>query len=193
MNLQQRLLPTLKQMSDVEQFMDSRFPVGILLDIHIARLGSVMKLARKREKRLVLHADLIRGLQSDEAAIEFLCQEYQPHGIISTRAKAIQTAKRKQVLTVQRVFLLDTNALESSYKMIRQTQPDYIELLPGILPGLIREVKERTGLPILTGGFLRSVEDVEQALQAGAEAVTSSNRVLWEKYAPGAKPQSDME
>lgn len=47
---------------------------------------------------------------------------------------------------------------------------------------IIAEVKERTGVPILAGGFIRTVEDVERALNAGATAITTSKRELWKHY-----------
>ncbi|TAI19358.1 glycerol uptake operon antiterminator GlpP, partial [Bacillus velezensis] len=46
----------------------------------------------------------------------------------------------------------------------------------------IQEIKEKTGIPIFAGGFIRTEEDVEQALKAGAVAVTTSNTKLWKKY-----------
>ncbi len=39
-----------------------------------------------------------------------------------------------------------------------------------------------TGIPIFAGGFIRTVQDVENALQAGATAVTTSDTELWAKY-----------
>ena len=43
---------------------------------------------------------------------------------------------------------------------LEKTKPDYIEVL-GALTDVIAEVKERTGVPILAGGFIRTVDDVE--------------------------------
>lgn len=60
--------------------------------------------------------------------------------------------------------------------MLEKTKPDYIEVLPGALTDAIAEVKERTGVPILAGGFIRTVEDVERALHAGATAITTSKK-----------------
>lgn len=49
---------------------------------------------------------------------------------------------------------------------------------------MIKEVSERTGIPILAGGLIRTPEDVEAALAAGATAVTTSNKQLFEHYKP---------
>ena len=35
--------------------------------------------------------------------------------------------------------------------MIETAQPDYIELLPGIIPSMIQEIHERTQIPVITG------------------------------------------
>lgn len=181
---EQRVLPVIKHMKDVDDFLDSAYSVGIVLDIHLAQLRNLMELTQRKDKQLIIHLDLVQGLSSDEAAVEYLCQECRPLGIISTRGKAIMTAKKKKVLAIQRVFLLDTQALENSFKLIEKLNPDYIEVLPGILPTILSEVKERVRKPILTGGFLRTVQHVEQALEAGAEAVTTSNRQLWSSFEP---------
>lgn len=55
-------------------------------------------------------------------------------------------------------------------------------MLPGVVPPMIKEVSERTGIPILAGGLIRTPEDVEAALAAGATAVTTSNKQLFEHY-----------
>ncbi len=72
--------------------------------------------------------------------------------------------------------------MEKSCNLLDKTKPDYIEVLPGALTDVIAEVKERTGVPILAGGFIRTVEDVERALNAGATAITTSKRELWKHY-----------
>lgn len=178
----QRILPAAKHMKQLEGILDSSYEYAVFLDTHVAQLRSLYQLARSRNKQMLLHADLVQGLKHDEYAAEYLCQEIQPFGIISTRSGVIATAKKKGILAVQRVFLLDTIALEKSYALVDKTRPDYIEVLPGIVPPMIKEVSERTGIPILAGGLIRTPEDVEAAFGAGAAAVTTSNKQLFEHY-----------
>lgn len=80
------------------------------------------------------------------------------------------------------MFLLDTSAMEKSMEFVGKHRPDFIEVLPGVVPDLITEVRERTGIPIFAGGFIRTKEDVEKALEAGATAVTTSNTTLWKAF-----------
>ena len=48
-------------------------------------------------------------------------------------------SETKGITAIQRVFLLDTHALEKSYQLVAKTQPDYIEVLPGVIPHIIAE------------------------------------------------------
>ncbi|WP_371117253.1 glycerol-3-phosphate responsive antiterminator [Paenibacillus sp. cl123] len=149
---------------------------GYYLKSPFEKINSVVKLAKKKP---ILHADLIEGLRNDEYAAEYLSQIVRPAGIVSTRAGVIAKVKQNGLLAIQRLFLLDTNALEKSYPMFEKTKPDFIEVLPGIIPHMISEVYERTGIPICAGGLVRTAGDVERAIEAGAAAVTTSNRELW--------------
>ena len=63
-------------------------------------------------------------------------------------------------MAIQRIFnRFECNGEE--LQSLEKTKPDYIEVLPGALTDVIAEVKERTGVPILAGGFIRTVDDVE--------------------------------
>jgi glycerol uptake operon antiterminator len=175
----QKILPAIRHMKEFERVLESPFTYIILLESHICQLKSVADLARKHGKKLLLHADLVQGLKNDEHGTQFICQEIKPAGVISTRSQVIVTAKKKGLITVQRLFLLDSGALETSYKILEQTKPDFVEVLPGILPHIIAEIRERIEMPIIVGGFIRNETEVANALAAGAIAVTTSDRNLW--------------
>jgi glycerol uptake operon antiterminator len=180
----QQILPAVRKMKDLEKLISSSYEYLVLLDSHVSQLKSIVDMAKAHHKKMLLHADLIEGLKNDEYAAEFLCQMIGPAGLISTRANVIIKTKQNGLLAIQRLFLLDTNALEKSYTLLERTKPDYIEVLPGIMPHIIREVHERTGISIFAGGLIRTVQDVENAVAAGATAVTTSRSELWDHYAP---------
>jgi glycerol uptake operon antiterminator len=175
----QRLLPAAKSVKDFEKLLESSYEYIVMLDCHLAQLPPLMRLAHQHQKKVILHVDLIQGLKNDEYAAEFLCQMVKPAGLISTRTPVVQVAKKRKIIAIQRVFLLDTHALETSYRLLQLSQPDYIEVLPGIIPHVIKEVAEITKIPILAGGLIRTKQELESALEAGAVAITSSNRKLW--------------
>ncbi|CAG9621775.1 glycerol-3-phosphate responsive antiterminator [Sutcliffiella rhizosphaerae] len=178
----QTILPAIKNGKTLEEFLNSSYEYGVILDSTLSQLPGFFRAAKKSGKKLFVHVDLISGLKNDEHAAEFLFQFWKPDGLISTRAAIIAKAKQRGVYAIQRLFLLDSNALEKSYQLIEKVQPDFIEVLPGVVPHLIREVNEKTGIPILAGGLIRSVDDVKKAIDAGATAVTTSKQELWVHY-----------
>jgi glycerol uptake operon antiterminator len=182
-SMNQKILPASSNMKDFERFLQSPYEIGVFLEMHIAQLKHVNAMAEANGKKMLYHMDMIHGIKSDDYSTEFICQEYKPYGLISTKSNVILKAKQKGIIAVQRVFLLDSHALEKSYKLLGKTQPDYIEVLPGVVPELITEVNERVNIPLFAGGFIRSVEDVENALNAGAVAVTTSKTEIWKHFA----------
>ncbi|MBL4952495.1 glycerol-3-phosphate responsive antiterminator [Neobacillus sp. OS1-32] len=180
--MRQSILPASTNMKEFEHFLQSTYEIGVFLDMHISQIKNINQMAKEKGKKMIYHVDLIHGIKSDEYGTEYLCQEYKPFALISTKAAVIQKAKQKGVRAVQRIFLIDSTALEKSYKLVDKTQPDYIEVLPGAIPSLITEVKERVKTPILAGGLIRTAEDVNKAIQAGATAITTSNRELWKLF-----------
>jgi glycerol uptake operon antiterminator len=169
-------------MKEFEAFLKSPFEIGVLLEMHIAQLKNAHMMAEAHKKKILYHVDLIKGLKNDEYATEYLCQEFNPYGLISTKSSVILKAKQKGVLAVQRIFLIDSHALEKSIKLLKKTKPDYIEVLPGAMPSLIKEVKKLVDIPIFTGGFIKTPEEVQNALEAGAITVTTTNKELWQTF-----------
>lgn len=44
---------------------------------------------------------------------------------------------------------------------------------------MIQEIHAETKLPVIAGGLIKEESDIEQAIKAGAVAVTTSNPKLW--------------
>ncbi|MBS4190853.1 glycerol-3-phosphate responsive antiterminator [Bacillus sp. FJAT-49705] len=178
--MDQKILPASSSMKEFERFLISPYKIGVFLDMHIAQLKNIDKMAKEHDKQMIYHVDLIHGIKNDEYATEYICQEYKPFGLISTKSSVILKAKQKGVIAVQRIFLIDTHALEKNYKILEKTKPDYIEVLPGAMPWMIEEVRTRVKTPIFAGGLIRTREEVRNALLAGASAITTSKTDLWE-------------
>lgn len=179
LSFNQKVLPAVSKPKDVEAVLSTTYDYMVLLGGHLGQVKPLVDLAQERGKQVLLHADLIDGLKNDEYAAEFLCQSIKPAGLISTRSSVITRAKQNGLIAIQRLFLIDSEALLRSYKLLEKTRPDYIEVLPGIMPDIIREVKEESGIPIIAGGLIRTKEHVRDALEAGAEAITTSRKSLW--------------
>ncbi|RIW32484.1 glycerol-3-phosphate responsive antiterminator [Bacillus salacetis] len=175
------ILPAVKSMKEFDKLLESDHKYIILLETRLSQLPSMASYARKANKKLIVHVDLVQGLKTDEYGMEFLIRVIKVDGIISTRGNAIAIAKKNNLIAIQRLFLLDSHALEHNLKIINNVQPDYIEVLPGLIPKIIQEVNRATNIPVIAGGLIRNEEDIEAAYEGGAIAVTTSNHSLvWE-------------
>ena len=180
--MNQTILPALASFKNFEKFLDLPFKTGVILETHLAQVKYITQMAKQADKQLFFHIDLINGLKNDEYGTQYLCQEFKPYGIISTKSSVIQQAKKYNVISVQRMFMIDSHAMERSFKSIEKAQPDYIEVLPGSVPNMIKEVVKRFDIPIIAGGLIRSIDEVEEALSAGAVSITTSKVELWNYY-----------
>ena len=131
-------------------------------------------------KLAVVHFDLVDGLSSREIAVDSLNALCRPDGIISTHPTLIRRARHRGLLTVQRAFILDSLSLTSLSGQLEQGKPDFVEILPGIMPRVIAEISARTQVPVIAGGLLRDKADVMAAMRAGAAAVSTSAPSLWD-------------
>lgn len=177
----QDIIPAARSMKDFEFLMRTSFEYVIYLDVHVAQLIYLRRLARDYGKKLLLHADMIQGLRHDDAAAQFLCQVIKPVGVISTHSNVISTVKKHGLISIQRIFLLDSHSLETSFRVMESSHPDYIEVLPGMMPQVLAEVNNKARCPILAGGFIRTMADVHMVLAYGVAAVTTSSREIWQE------------
>lgn len=129
--------------------------------------------------RCFVHVDLLRGLSTDNEGIRFLADYMGPTGIITTHAGVVQAAREVGMLTLLRIFALDSKGLTSGLAQARNANADAVEILPGVVPRAVKYVSERLRLPVIAGGLIVSVDDVREALEAGATAVSTSSPPLW--------------
>ncbi|WP_208586700.1 glycerol-3-phosphate responsive antiterminator [Gracilibacillus suaedae] len=174
------VLPAIRKMKDFDYILNSDHELFIILETRIAQLPQIVQYAKKFNKKVFVHADLINGLKVDQYGMEFLIRQVKVDGIISTRANVISMAKKSDIVAIQRLFAIDSSAIEKNIELIEKTKPDYIEVLPGIIPSVISDIIEQTGIPVIAGGLIRKEEDIRNALKCGAVAITTSNKDLFQ-------------
>ncbi|MCB8814785.1 glycerol-3-phosphate responsive antiterminator [Desulfosporosinus shakirovi] len=132
-----------------------------------------------KEKPIFIHMDLLKGLSSDSESLKFLNKYVKPAGIVSTKSSVIRSAKKTGLITIQRIFLIDTKSFDNAIDSIKDCNPDAIEIMPGIAPAIIPAFKERISQPIIIGGLISEAEQIHNALKAGADGVSLSAAKLW--------------
>ena len=91
----------------------------------------------------------------------------------------MKEAQKQGFIAIQRTFLVDSIALNSLEKQVELSMPSAIEIMPGIMPDIIRQVKSAVKIPVISGGLLSEKKHVITALSAGADAVSTTNHALW--------------
>lgn len=176
------VLPAIRKMKDFEHIIKSKHELFIILETRVAQLPQIVQYAKKSNKKILVHADLINGLKVDQYGMEFLAHHVKVDGIISTRANVIALAKKHNILAIQRLFAIDSSAIEKNIELIEKTKPDYIEVLPGIIPSVINHIIEATGIPVIAGGLIETEQHIDQAFNSGAVAITTSRQYLWDYH-----------
>lgn len=131
-------------------------------------------------KLVLVHLDLVAGLGRDPTAVRFLKDEAGAHGVVSPGSTVIVSARKLGIVAVQRLFAHDSPSLETGLRVLEQSRPDFIEVLPGLaLPRVAGILRKRLHQPLIAAGLIRSEEEVRAVLRAGAVAVDTSARELW--------------
>ena len=131
-----------------------------------------------RRPHVYVNVDLVGGIASDASGLRFLSGRVE--GIISTHRHVIELAKTSGLITIQRLFAIDSGAVERGLKLIRRAEPRFVEILPALAYCEIAErYSEVLDLPVLAGGLLKGREDISTILKAGAIGVSTSHRGLW--------------
>lgn len=169
-------LPHMVLPNEIEQ---KKIEVFFLLSGSIMEIQDRVNFLKDLGKKVFVHADLIEGLAKDTTAIDYIKKYIKPDGILSTRSNLLRYGKEIGLLTVQRIFMIDSLSFKSGIKMIESYKPDFVEVMPGIIPRAISELKNKISPPIIAGGMITEKDDVIQALKAGAIAVSTSKRELW--------------
>lgn len=174
------VIAAVKDEAGLEQALRSECEVVFLLFGTIVSVSLLVERVRRSGKLAIVHIDLVEGLASREVAVDALQALCAPDGIISTRPALIRRARHLGLLTVQRAFILDSLSLDNLPAQLNVGKPDFIEILPGIMPRVIGELAQKTRTPIIAGGLVKYKDEVMAAIRAGAAAVSTSSPSVWE-------------
>ena len=146
-------------------------------------LPALVQTARSAQKLVFIHMDLVEGFSRDAAGVKWLARAARPSGVLSTRAPILRAAADESLLTVLRIFMVDSSSLATGVRMAKSCEPTLIEVMPGLATRAIRRLSDSVGQPVIAGGMLEAAEDVEAALGAGALAASTSSENLWARTA----------
>lgn len=173
------VIAAVKDFHGLHTCMTSECRVVFVLFGDICNIPQIVHTIKSGGKTAIVHADLIDGLSSKDVAVRFLKENTEADGIISTRTNLIKLARELGLLTVQRFFLIDSIALSNVRKTMESGVADYVEILPGVMPKIVRRIASYSSAPLIAGGLISDKEDVISILQAGAAAISTTCEDVW--------------
>ncbi len=149
---------------------------------NLAELPQVLKLFEQPELAdvaLFVHIDLVAGLENSEAGLEFLANFPRLTGIVTVHHHLAKPARKLGMLSIVRLFISDSRAVERGIFVVNKSQADAIEILPAAAAVKVAADFRQCPLPRIAGGLCRTELDVREALDSGCRAVTSTRSALW--------------
>lgn len=177
--VEHQVIAAVQRADDLDRALASEANVVFLLTGSIFNVKALVDRVKAAGKHVFVHLEFLEGIAGDRSGVAYIAEHVKPTGVISTRSNLIRIAKEMKLLAIQRLFLIDRNAVTKGIKAVEQSVPDAIEVMPGIMPRIIREMLELTPLPIIAGGLVGTKQEIEEALEAGALAVSVGSTELW--------------
>ena len=172
---EKKLIAAVKDDEGLEKILETDIGVVFVLYGDVLSLEGIVKRIREAGKAAIVHMDLITGLSSKEISVDYIKSKIHADGIISTKQNLINRAKELSLFTVMRFFVIDSMALVNLNRQCTAVVPDCIEILPGLMPKIIKKLSESEPYPLIAGGLISDDEDMRSALNAGAVAVSTTN------------------
>lgn len=148
----------------------------------VCTIPEILERIKAAGKKAMVHIDLIAGLSAKEISVEFIARQTRADGIITTKPALVRRAKELGIFAVLRFFAIDSLALKNIENLEMQcgtSRPDFIEVLPGVMPKVLGRIAKVSRIPMIAGGLITEKEDVIAALSVGAIAVSSTNQDVW--------------
>lgn len=148
----------------------------------VCTIPEILERIKAAGKKAMVHIDLIVGLSAKEISVEFIARQTRADGIITTKPALVRRAKELGIFAVLRFFVIDSLALKNIENLEMQcgtSRPDFIEVLPGVMPKVLGRIAKVSRIPMIAGGLITEKEDVIAALSVGAIAVSSTNQDVW--------------
>lgn len=146
---------------------------------NICNISDIIDQVKKAGKVAMVHLDMVYGLDSKDIAVDFIEKTTDADGIISTKTVQINRARELGMYAIHRFFVLDSRSVKTIHKQCATSQPDCIEILPGLMPSVISKLVKELRVPVIVGGMVTTKEEVRSAIEAGAAAASTTCSGLW--------------
>ncbi len=173
------VVASVKDDAGLKRCLESKVDVVFVLYGDVLTISDIVDRIKEAGKLALVHMDLIQGLKSTEVAVDFIKKHTRADGIISTKTPVILHARQLGLNTVMRFFVIDSMALASMEKQIKNAKPEVVEIMPSLMPKKVQKICESVKQPVIVGGLVSDDTDVEELLASGATSISTTNPELW--------------
>jgi glycerol uptake operon antiterminator len=174
------IIPAVRKVEFLDQAIAAHGKIVYLLTGDPENCESMIQKVLAAGKLPIVNLDLLNGFSRDRYAVNYL-KRAGARGIISTHLDPLRHALSIGLYGIQRTFLLDSGAMDAIANQLKNSPVDALEVLPALVaPKILERVRAISQeLPVLGGGLIQTMKEVEELLAQGLSAVSSSNPRMW--------------
>lgn len=173
------IIAAVQDLDKLDDALNSPCEIIFLLTGNIFNLREISHRIGAKNKGLYIHIDSIDGFSKDTWGLEYIIKNISPDGIITEKNNLVKLSKDMGVFTIQRLFIPNSYSLEEAIASIKKIRPNAIEILPGIMPKIIKRIINETKISVIASGLITDKYDLSSSLEAGAVAISTSNKDVW--------------
>jgi len=176
------IIPAIRKPELVELAIASRSRLIYLLTGDPDNIEQMIQKITAAGKVPIVNLDLLNGFSRDRYAVNYL-KRVGAGGIISTHLDPLRHALAIGLYGMQRTFLLDSGAMDTISNQLRNTPVHALEILPAMVaPKMLERVRAiNVDLPVVGGGLIANMKELESLLEQGLSAVSTSHPEMWIK------------
>lgn len=174
------VIPEIKNDEWLDNLTESDCGIAYIVYGDICNIAEIVDRVKEYGKMAIVHIDLIVGFSTKEICVDFIKKHTKADGIISMKPAMIRRANDLGLLTIQRFYMMDGFTYANIERHVKTCNPDIVEFLPAGLAKVMKYLVETIDKPVVATGLTQDREDVMGALKAGAIAVATTNKELWD-------------
>lgn len=173
------VIAAIKDENGLKHCLKSECQIVFIMYGNLCTIGQIVHEIKRHGKVAIVHADLALGISPKEIVIDFIKNNTEADGIISTKPQLVRRASELDLFGILRAFIIDSMTITTIKKQIDSFHPSMVEIMPGVIPKVMREIREYTRIPLIAGGLIRDKQDIMDAFSAGADAISTTKEELW--------------
>lgn len=158
--------------------LNSTNEIVFLLSGTISDLRVTVNKLLDKGKLVFVHIDMISGMSSSPAVVEFIGDIFDKKvGIITTKPALVKKAISENIRVIHRAFMVDSKSKNIFLDNITQNfTPDAVEIMPAMVHSVIREVRDKLPkMTIIAGGLVTDKKEIYEIINSGADAISTSS------------------